>query len=152
MREGELEIDHEEDVLVFKDKKVRLRTNREENLIATLEMVGKWEEKDTIDLVEKEDVVKSDDEINSVIEQENDKEKIQEKVSENLDSLDRVNLDITKDNEDKMGEVLVDNENVGNKIGYEGDVRLEEMIKEKIEERNKKIEVGKGLSNKQQRR
>ena len=31
MREWELEIDHEEDVLVFKDKKVRLRTNREEN-------------------------------------------------------------------------------------------------------------------------
>ena len=78
MREWELEIDHEEDVLVFKDKKVRLRTNREENLIATLEMVGKWEEKDTIDLVEKEDVVKSDDKINRVIEQENEKEKIQE--------------------------------------------------------------------------
>ena len=28
MREWELKIDHTEDVLVFKDKKVRLRTNR----------------------------------------------------------------------------------------------------------------------------
>ena len=42
----EPKVDHAEDVLVFKDKKVRLRTNREENLIATLEMVGKWEEKE----------------------------------------------------------------------------------------------------------
>ena len=55
MREWELKKDHTEDVLVFKDKKVRLRTNREENLIATLEMVRKQEEKDTIDLIEKED-------------------------------------------------------------------------------------------------
>ena len=33
------------------------------------------EDKDTIDLVEKEDEVKSDDQIHSVIEQENDKGK-----------------------------------------------------------------------------
>ena len=38
------------------------------------------------------------------------------------------------------------------KIGPEGDVRLVGMIKEKIEERNKKIEEEKGLSKKQQRR
>ena len=103
-------------------------------------------------MVEKEDEVKSDDEIYSIIEQENDKGKIQEKVSENLDILDIVNLDIAKVIEDKSGEVLVDNENVENKIGPEGDVRLEEMINGEIEERNKKIEVGKGLSNKQRRR
>ena len=53
MREWELKVDHAEGLLVLKDKSVRLRTNREENLIATLEMVGKWEEKDTIDVVGK---------------------------------------------------------------------------------------------------
>ena len=53
MKEWKLKIDQAEDVLVFKDKKVRLRTNREENLIAYLEMVEKWEDKDKIDLVEK---------------------------------------------------------------------------------------------------
>ena len=42
-------------------------------------MVGKWEEKDTRDLTEKEDGVKSYDEIKSVIEQENYKEKIKKK-------------------------------------------------------------------------
>ena len=47
--------------------------------------------------------------------------------------------------------MLVENENVENKIGPAGDVRLEEMINGEIEERNKKIEVGKGLSNKQWR-
>ena len=93
--------------------------------------------------------MKSDGKINSIIEQENYEEKVKEKVSENLDSLDIVNLDIAKVIEDKLGEVLVDNENVENKIGPEGDVRLEEMINGEIEERNKKIEVGKGLSNKQ---
>ena len=42
-----------------------------------------------------------------------------------------MNLDITKVNEDKMREVLVYNENVENKIGPEGDVRSEKIIKEK---------------------
>ena len=60
-----------------------------------------------------------------------------------------MNLDIAKVIEDKSGEVLVDNENVENKTGPEGDVRLEEMIKEKNEERNKKREEEKELSNKQ---
>ena len=41
MKEWKLKIDQAEHILVFKDKKVRLRTNREENLIAYLEMVGK---------------------------------------------------------------------------------------------------------------
>ena len=48
-------------------------------------------------------------------------------------------------------EVLVDNENDENGIGPEGDVWSEEMIKEKIEDRNKKIEEEKGMSKKQQR-
>ena len=103
-------------------------------------------------MIEKEDELRSDDEINSIIEQENDKEKIQEKVSENLDSLDIVNLDIAKVSEDKSWEVLVENENDENEIGPEGDVRLEKMINGEIEKMNIKIEVGKGLSNKQQRR
>ena len=47
-------------VLVFKEKRVRLRYNRKENLIAYLEKVEKWEEKDTIDSVEKEDEMKCD--------------------------------------------------------------------------------------------
>ena len=63
MKEWKLKIDQEEEILEFKDKKVRLRTNREENLIAYLEMVEKWENKDEIDLVEKEDEVNSEDKI-----------------------------------------------------------------------------------------
>ena len=94
--------------------------------------------KNIIDLVENEDKVKSDDEIHSVIEQKNDKGKIQEKVSENLDILDIVNLDIAKVIEDKLGEVLVDNENVENKTGPEGDVRSEKIIKERIEDEKTK--------------
>ena len=72
-------------------------------------MVEKWEDKDKIDLVEKEDEVKSDDEIHSVIEQENDKGKIQGKVIENLDILEVGNLDITKLIEDMSRKVLVEN-------------------------------------------
>ena len=83
MKEWKLKIDQAEDILVFKDKKVRLSTNKEENTIAYLEMVEKWENMDKIDLVEKEDEVKSDDKIHSVNEQEKDKGKIKEKVSEN---------------------------------------------------------------------
>ena len=75
----EFMIDYSEDVVVFKDKKVRQRRTGEENLIDYLEMVGEEENKDEIDLEEKENEVKSDDEIHSVIEQENDKRKIQEK-------------------------------------------------------------------------
>ena len=47
----------------------------------------------------------SDNKIDSinVIEQENDKGKNQEKVSENLDILEIVNLDIAKVIEDKLG-------------------------------------------------
>ena len=116
MKEWKLKIDQEEDILVFKGKKVRLSTNREENLIAYLEMVGKWEDKDEIDLVEKEDEVKNDDKINSVIQQENDKGKIQEKVSEILDILEVGNLDIAKFIEDMSREVLVYKGNIENGI------------------------------------
>ena len=66
-----------------------------------------------------------------------------------LKILDTVNLDIAKFIEDKLGEGLVDNENVENKIRPEGDLRSEEMIEKKIEERNKKIEEEKGMSKKQ---
>ena len=47
-------------------------------------------------------------------------------MSENLDILDIDILIITKLIEDKSREVLVDNKNVENKIGPEGDVRWEE--------------------------
>ena len=101
----------------------------------------------SIELVEEGDEVKNDDEIHSVIEKENDKGKIQEQVSEKLDILDIGNLDIAFI-EDKSREALVDNENIENKIGPEGDVRVEKIIKEKIEERNKKIEEEKGMRKK----
>ena len=48
-------------------------------------------------------------------------------------------------------EVLMENENYENEIGPERDVNLEEMIRGKIEERNKKIEEEKEMSKKQRR-
>ena len=58
-------------------------------------------------------------------------------MTENLDILDINNLNIAKFIEDKSRDVLMDNENVENKTGPEGDVRSEKIIKEKIEERKK---------------
>ena len=57
-----MRIDHEEDKLEFKekDKKVKLIESKGGHLIAQLELVGKWEDKDAIYLVENEDEVNSD--------------------------------------------------------------------------------------------
>ena len=54
----------------------------------------------------------------------NDKGKMEEKVNENLD--------IKRINEDMSREVLIDNENDENEIGPERDVKLKEIIKEKL--------------------
>ena len=82
---------------------------------------------------EKEDKIISDNNIDSinVIEQENDRRKIQEKVSENIDILEIDNINII---EDKSRDALVDNENDENKTGPDRDVRSEKDIKEKFEE------------------
>ena len=67
----------------------------------------------------------NENEIFNKVEQENDKCETWEKVSENLEILDTVNLDITKFIENKLGEGLVDNENEEYEISLEDDVRLE---------------------------
>ena len=53
IKEWRLKIDHEEEKLEFKDKKVRLSTIKGENLMVILQLVGKCEGKDAIYLVEK---------------------------------------------------------------------------------------------------
>ena len=128
MKEWRLLIDHSEDTVIFRDKRVELEENEKGHLMVKLELVKKWEEKDVIYSVEKENEVKCDKaekKIQSVtvIEQENDKGKMEEKVNENLC--------IKKFNEDMSGEVLMENENDENEIGPERNVNLEEMIKGK---------------------
>ena len=56
IKEWKLRIDHEEDKLEFKEKgkKVELIESKGGHLIAQLELVGKWEDKDAIYLVENE--------------------------------------------------------------------------------------------------
>ena len=56
IKEWKLRIDHEEDKLEFKekDKKVKLIESKGGHLIAQLVLVGKWENKDAIYLVENE--------------------------------------------------------------------------------------------------
>ena len=68
IKEWRLRIDHEEDKLEFKekDKKVGLIESKGGHLIAQLELVGKWEDKDAIYLVENEDEVKSDKAIKKI--------------------------------------------------------------------------------------
>ena len=62
IKEWKLRIDHEEDKLEFKekDKKVKLIESKGGHLIAQLELVGKWEDKDAIYLVENENEVNSE--------------------------------------------------------------------------------------------
>ena len=79
IKEWKLRIDHEGDKLEFKekDKKVRLIESKGGHLIAQLELVGKWEDKDAIYLVEKEDEVKSDKAIKKIHKTLNHKSKEQ---------------------------------------------------------------------------
>ena len=68
IKEWKLSIDHEEDKLELKEKgkKVELIESKGGHLIAQLELVGKWEDKDVIYLVEKEYEVKSDKAIKKI--------------------------------------------------------------------------------------
>ena len=68
IKEWKLEIDVDNDKLEFKEKgkKVELVESKGGHLIAKLELVGKWEDKDAIYLVEKEDEVKSDKAIKKI--------------------------------------------------------------------------------------
>ena len=62
IKDWKLRIDHDEDKLEFKgkDKNVKLTESKGGHLLAQLELVGKWEDKDAIYLVENEDEVNSD--------------------------------------------------------------------------------------------
>ena len=62
IKEWKLRIDHEEDKLEFKekDKKVKLIEFKGGHLIVQLELIGKWEDKDAIYLVENENEVDSE--------------------------------------------------------------------------------------------
>ena len=97
------------------------------------------------DLEEKEDEGKSDKEILSVtvIEQESDEGELRkyskERVSENLEIEELI--------KDLLGDGSMDNYKEENEIGPKGDRSSEEMIKGKIEERNKGIEEEKGMNN-----
>ena len=61
IKEWKLRIDHEEDKLAFneKDKNVKLVESKGGHLIAQLELIGKWEDKDAVYWVENEDQVNS---------------------------------------------------------------------------------------------
>ena len=74
-----LRIDHEEDKLEFKekDKKVKLIESKGGHLIAQLELVGKWEDKDAIYLVENENEVDSEKAIRKIYKILNHKSKEQ---------------------------------------------------------------------------
>ena len=62
IKDWKLRIDHEEDKLEFKgkDKNVNLIKSKGGHLLAQLELVGIWEDKDAIYLVETEDDLSSD--------------------------------------------------------------------------------------------
>ena len=132
-------IDQAEDVVIFKDKKVRLWYNREENLIVYLEMVEKWEENK--DEIEKENEVKSDNEIHSVtvIEQENDEEELRKYLKE----IASENLDIEKFIEDCV------NQDVSIELVEEGDeVKNDDEIHSVIEKENDKGKIQEQVSEK----
>ena len=91
IKEWKLRIDHEEDKLEFKEKgkKVELIESKGGHLIAQLELVGKWKDKDAIYLVEKEDEVKSDKAIKKIHKILNHKSKEQMQYAlQNAENLD----------------------------------------------------------------
>ena len=53
IKEQRLMIDHSEDTLIFRDKRVELEENEKGHSMVKLELVKKQEEKDVKDLVEK---------------------------------------------------------------------------------------------------
>ena len=68
IKDWKLRKDHEEDKLELKekDKNVKLTESKGEHLLAQLDLVGKWEYKDAIYLVDNKDEVNSDKAIQKI--------------------------------------------------------------------------------------